>query len=289
MKDEAEYLLEWIAFHKIVGTDYFYIYNNDSSDGTRGLLRSLEQMGICTHIEWPRENYPDNPQVNAYRHAISEFGHETEWLAIIDADEFIVPLTANSVSDILRENFAGAPSVLCNWKIFGSSGHERADDRLCIDRFARSSLPDFHSNRNVKSIVRPEHVEMAFIHNHYLKDGVPVLSDGSEKKDPRGQLSDPVYGHLQINHYACKSREEFMQKKRSKGLADHPLDDPNAIRSIEMFVDADRNDLEDRSARRFIGQVEAESKKLKAYIEASKENEYCNTIKLLDNALKAFT
>ena len=31
-KNEAKYLREWIEFHKIVGVEHFYLYNNFSTD-----------------------------------------------------------------------------------------------------------------------------------------------------------------------------------------------------------------------------------------------------------------
>ena len=38
-KDEAPYLLEWIAFHRMIGVDLFVLYNNGSNDGGAELVR----------------------------------------------------------------------------------------------------------------------------------------------------------------------------------------------------------------------------------------------------------
>lgn len=92
IKDEADYILEWIAFHRVVGFEYFYIYDNESSDGVGSLLAPLEAHGICTRTPWPRAQEPDAPQTRAYRHAMASIGNQTTWLATIDADEFVVPL-----------------------------------------------------------------------------------------------------------------------------------------------------------------------------------------------------
>lgn len=251
-KDECRYLLEWIAFHKAVGFDHFYIYDNDSLDDTRLILTTLQERGWCTYTHWPRSAFPDNPQANAYRHMISHYHQETSWIAIIDADEFVVPLTSDRVDEVLRNEFSYAASVLCNWRVFGSSGLDEDDGGFCIERFRKSSTVEYHSNKHVKTICRPDLVETAFIHNHYMKSGPIVLSDGSDMSPARDQLTTaPVYGHLQINHYFCKSFVEFM-RKRNKGLAEFPLDHPAAIRSIEMFTDADRNEINNDSAYRFL-------------------------------------
>lgn len=30
-KNEAEYIREWVVFHKIIGVSHIYLYNNDST------------------------------------------------------------------------------------------------------------------------------------------------------------------------------------------------------------------------------------------------------------------
>lgn len=254
-KNEGRYLLEWIAFHKAVGFDHFYIYDNDSSDDTRSILTALQERGWCTYTQWPRSAFQDNPQVNAYRHMVSQYHQETSWVAIIDADEFVVPITSSRVDEVLRKRFSHAASVLCNWRVFGSSGQNEDNGKFCIERFRRSSENNYHSNNHVKAICRPDLVETAFVHNHYMKAGPIVLSDGSDMSPARNQLTaSPVYGHLQINHYFCKSFAEFL-RKRNKGLADFPLDHPTATRSIEMFSDADRNEVDNDSAYIFLDET----------------------------------
>ena len=39
VKNEAPYLPEWIEFYKLVGVEKFYIYDNDSTDNTKEVLK----------------------------------------------------------------------------------------------------------------------------------------------------------------------------------------------------------------------------------------------------------
>lgn len=41
MKDEGPYLVEWLEFHKLVGVEKFYLYDNSSNDNS---------MIFCTPI-----------------------------------------------------------------------------------------------------------------------------------------------------------------------------------------------------------------------------------------------
>ena len=52
-KDEARYLAEWLAFHRLVGVAHFYLYSNESRDRYRAVLAPFEAAGVVTLREWP--------------------------------------------------------------------------------------------------------------------------------------------------------------------------------------------------------------------------------------------
>ncbi|WP_372837440.1 glycosyltransferase family 2 protein, partial [Puniceibacterium confluentis] len=49
MKNEAPYILEWIAHHRAIGVDNFLIYTNDCDDGTDVILDRLQSLGVVQH------------------------------------------------------------------------------------------------------------------------------------------------------------------------------------------------------------------------------------------------
>src|SRR5277367_3568367 len=52
-KDEAKFLKEWIEYHLLIGVDHFYLYNLESSDSSKKVLREYVSRGIVTLINWP--------------------------------------------------------------------------------------------------------------------------------------------------------------------------------------------------------------------------------------------
>src|SRR5262245_23964419 len=52
-KNEKKYLKEWIEYHRLIGVDHFYLYNNNSSDHPLELLLPYIKTGIVTVIAWP--------------------------------------------------------------------------------------------------------------------------------------------------------------------------------------------------------------------------------------------
>src|SRR4051794_35476653 len=75
-RDEAPYLKEWIEFHKLVGVQHFYLYNNYSTDDYESVLRPYIEIGEVEVIQWPYtssswENWLYEVQASAYTDCIS--------------------------------------------------------------------------------------------------------------------------------------------------------------------------------------------------------------------------
>src|SRR3984957_13412863 len=63
-KDEACFLKEWIEYHRLVGVDHFYLYNNESSDDFLKILQPYVHEGIVSLTNWPdrlRSEWGDAP------------------------------------------------------------------------------------------------------------------------------------------------------------------------------------------------------------------------------------
>ncbi|MDR0486518.1 MAG: glycosyltransferase family 92 protein, partial [Elusimicrobiota bacterium] len=98
-KDEGCYFKEWIEYHRLVGVEKFYIYDNNSTDNTREVLEPYVKEGIADYISFPGEKM----QLPAYRDAICKFKDKTKYMAFIDLDEFIVPPENQTIADFLRQ------------------------------------------------------------------------------------------------------------------------------------------------------------------------------------------
>ena len=116
-KDEAPYLREWIEYHRMIGVDHFYMYDNNSSDGFEEVLAPYQEEGLITLIPWPRQH----AQVDGYEDCIRQFQDESDWIGFIDVDEFLVPIEEESLAPVL-DRFCHCPAVLVYWRFFGSGG-----------------------------------------------------------------------------------------------------------------------------------------------------------------------
>ena len=235
-KDEGPYFQEWIEWHLSQGVERFYIYDNESSDGTREILEPYIQKGIVVYKYWPGYRR----QLAAYDDCLENYRFDSRWIAFIDLDEFIVPVKDASIPEFLKrfENFAG---VEINWLIYGSGGMRTKMPGTMMERFKRHSKPDHRLNRHVKSIVDPRRVfTMIGCHEAAKISGYIADSHGEPvRKNFRERV--PQQDIIRINHYAVRSYEEFTEKQ-ARGRAS------GTQRTVkdEYFNQYDLNDVEER-------------------------------------------
>lgn len=219
-KNEAPYLREWIEFHKVVGVDHFYMYNNNSEDDYLSVLQPYIQSGDVTLVPWPY----NQAQMECYKDCIQNFSKETQWLGFIDLDEFVTPKSTEDIYSFLKPFEKNRGSVMLYWKLFGTSGKlDRDRDGLVSEDFT-VCWSKYCS------------IGKCFYNTNYGFDGNAPYSTGLHhnfwanlkgKNIPPVNVFDEVCvggRHkamsadfpIQINHYFTKSYMEYAEK-RSKG------------------------------------------------------------------------
>ena len=71
-KNEGPYFTEWIEWHRRQGVERFYIYDNESTDGTQALLKPYIEQGIVVYQPWPGYRR----QLAAYDHCLAHHRYE---------------------------------------------------------------------------------------------------------------------------------------------------------------------------------------------------------------------
>ena len=224
-KGEDEYLREWIEFHRTVGVDHFFMYDNDDSAASRLILGPYIQDGSVSYIPFPdipesgiRRQYGKDQfrklsmQNLAYGHCSRNYASKCTWLIKIDLDEFIYPLEPfHSLAEVFT---AFEKPKIQGFSVqamrFGPSGQLSRSNLTLIETYRkRNSEPD----RNWKAVARGSAVSTFFgyqgCHTYYYR---PVFG---AKHLPDTDTCDMV----RINHYYIKSRDEYLDKieKHAKG------------------------------------------------------------------------
>ncbi|MCL2932551.1 MAG: glycosyltransferase family 92 protein [Trichodesmium sp. MAG_R03] len=252
MKNEGPYLREWLEFHKIVGVERFYLYNNNSTDNTKDIVRPYVDTGEVILKYWPEKV---GQQKKAYTDFLENNKNESEWVAFIDLDEFLFPTVDHDLKKVLKE-FVDYPAVGINWLIFGSSGHETKPEGLQIENYTYRAENEFGANLNFKSIVRSNQTISCIGPHHftYANNGVAV----TEKLEPlRGKTTEKhSVTKLRINHYFTRSKEETKNKiKRGRATV-------KSKRKLSFVLLHDRNDVQDLTIQRFLPNLKKELDKI---------------------------
>lgn len=245
-RDEEKHIAEWLAYQDAVGFDTCFLYDNGSVDQTSKIARAMGKFQDIRVQDWGVSG--PRVQMDAYDHCVRTFGKEFDWIAFLDADEFIVPHTSESIGGFMQA-FSNAAAVGINWMFFGSNG-QLTTPALQLKAFTRRALVSFTPNLHFKTIARPsEYLRM--INPHYVETlGAYVSSDGSmmEIGEVRGVATSAKLEHCQINHYFVRSKEQWAAKV-TRGYQDA------AKRTMEQFAFYDRNEIIDTSALRYLERV----------------------------------
>jgi hypothetical protein len=258
MKNEGLYLLEWLAYHKSIGIDDFCIFSNDCTDGTNLMLNRLDQMGVIKHFDNPLGPRMD-PQRAAYSRANKmNWVKNAEWVLIVDADEFLNIHVGDRSIDALIEACGAPDAISINWRLMGSQGQSKMSTDLVSERFTRGSSFDDPENGLVwgfKTLFRPAQFSFFGVHRPKFDKEVEVVDGMVTWTNAAGQPMGDKYLHkgwrgneenvtnkfAQVNHYAIKSREDFLLK-RLRGTANSKNKDRI---DMEYWDKYDINTIED--------------------------------------------
>ncbi|MFC3087313.1 glycosyltransferase family 2 protein [Tabrizicola soli] len=274
MKNEAPFLLEWVAYHKAIGFDEIVICSNPSNDGMEELLAALAEADEIRHLRTSVEA-GQSPQTVASAAFTHEIGYrDGDWYMWLDADEFLNVHVGDRNLDALIEAMGAAQCFLINWRIFGSNGHATFPGRFLSPAFERASGLPFKGNLEVKSLFRKTASIAGFasvgIHRPLVNaevglDLAAVLT-GSGKPGSTGRRQllwsrgaplgrtnavtprEAGWALAQINHYVVRTPEFFaLKKQRGRGYKADAVGPANDRHNGVFFREHDRNEEEDRS------------------------------------------
>jgi len=243
VQNEAPYLDEWLAFCMLEGVEHVLIYDNNSTDNVREVLRPWIEAGFVELFDWPL-HWKSGSQTRAYLDALRRLRGRTRWAAFIDPDEYLFSPTGKRLTKALKAYEAHA-GVIVNWQRYGTSGHKSRPAGLTIEAYTRRARSGWARNRRVKSIVDPMlAVEPQGSHLFTVRPGhalvtedfrpVRVVRSANGRRrlrhiaarlpylpfDPYSKIgpapSQVSVAELRINHYVTRSAEELALKYKDR-------------------------------------------------------------------------
>ena len=199
-RNEEAYLQEWIEYHKMIGVEHFWLYNDGSTDGYEEILKPYLAEGTVELVDWsfpvPSWAHEINralayKQTLAYGDALARARGATKWLALIDIDEYLLPMHEGTATQCLKNHFSQAAAIYLNWRCFGTNGVTLKSKEPSLLRLTGCSHPLHPVNGSGKCIVRPEYIHfdprddvarrLFHVHHFPLKEQINYFNgDGKE-------------------------------------------------------------------------------------------------------------
>jgi len=288
MKNEGPFILEWLAYHRVIGVERFLVYTNDCDDGTDTFLELLQEKGLVQHRDNPFKGTNMKPQ-HAALHAAD---HEpvitgAAWAICMDVDEFICVHCGDGTLKSLYDTIAPANMISLTWRLFGNAEiHDFNPDDLLTEKFtrcAREYANKPHQAWGFKTIFRHMGI-FKKLGVHRPKGLKPQLKDnifwvnGSGSQMPESAFrntwrsTSDTYGYelATLNHYAVRSAESFLVK-RDRGRVNHVDRD----QGLAYWFRMNNNEEENTSIHRMLPALRAEIDRLLSDPEIRAQHEAC--------------
>ncbi|MGJ8545164.1 MAG: glycosyltransferase family 2 protein [Sulfitobacter sp.] len=273
MKNEAPYIIEWVAYHRAIGFDNFIIYTNGCEDGTAEILDRFQELGILQHRN--NDDWKGNsPQQYALNQSLKEpVIKNAEWIAHIDVDEYINIRCGNGTLQDFFAAVPGATNVAMTWRLFGHNGVIKLADEFVTEQFDRCApkfCPKPHTVWGFKTMFknigayakischRPNKLDEAFKSKVKWVNGSGADMTGEVAENGwRNSKKSIGYDLIQLNHYALRSAESFLIK-RQRGRALHV----DRSIGINYWIRMDWSDFRDITIKRNLPRLRAEYDRL---------------------------
>lgn len=293
VRNEAAFLIEWIAFHKVIGFTRMVVYENESDDGTTQLLSALAQNGELEHL--PFTPSAELPLQTFVAQLANEAGHfsDGDWVLWIDADEFLNVRCGDGTVHDLTAAAPGADAFVLNWRTMGAAPLPPWPPRLIHECYGLASKRTNWMNRGVKTLFRwggafsampeqgphrPPITDLAQLDFSRCVNGsgTPLSPHGVNAIWLTGKdcleawcldRNDWGFRLAQVNHYAVRDAASFLLRRRrgdAMGRADTLQDKAAQRYSRDYFRLRDRRDVEETSILRHEAATTAEMARLRA-------------------------
>ncbi|MEO1161781.1 MAG: glycosyltransferase family 2 protein, partial [Pseudomonadota bacterium] len=153
-RNEGPFLIEWVAYHRLIGFKRIVIYSNDCTDGSDKILDRLQELGLVQHM---RHSPPPGShiQTEAMDTALKTgLLHAGEWLLWLDVDEFLnIHVGGGHLGDLMPR-LSAVQGIRFNWRCFGDDGGTPWNGFQIDPAYCRGHRRYSKINRHVKTLYR---------------------------------------------------------------------------------------------------------------------------------------
>ena len=263
VRNEAAFLLEWLAHHQAVGFSDFLVFSNDCQDGTDTMLDRLQDLGHLTHHRNDGPYDQGGIQFTALKQAARmKAVKQADWILPLDVDEFVNIHCGDGSLQALLDALPEADAITLTWRLFGNSDVLRYQDQPVSEQFTRCAPEVIHwpwraamfktlyRNNGIygkPGVHRPRSPDNSRVNSARWFDGEGRELDAQFRtKRIFSSYGRSNFALAQLNHYPLGAMESYVLKAdRGRAVhSDHLLD-------LDYWIERNFNTDTDTSLSRY--------------------------------------
>ena len=229
IKDEHEYLDEWIQYHLNLGINHIFIFEDIESESHKDicikycdkvslysvdlLLKKINKQHFKNWFEqrqaiynkegiwWIKENY------------------NYDWCFYIDCDEYITLENDNETLNKVLNKYCDYDVVILNWQNYNANGYIKKPDynqKCIIETYTQICNKSIHDSiwKSTKLMYKLTNLKKYYIRSTHLCSQLCKWC----KTDYSQELHQFIYKNIYLRHYITKSWEEYVWKLKNRGM-----------------------------------------------------------------------
>jgi len=214
IKDEQEYLDDFIKYHVGIGVDHLFIFEDITSTSHREITEkygdkiTLNSVSILNVDEYKQSNYIKNGLLWI------RDNYDYDWCFSIDCDEFITP---TEPFPKLLDDYSKYDAIMLQWKNYGCSGHIKKPkyDKPIWEIYTEECGYTKYDRKYcncTKMCFNMKRLQEKFIHGNHTALCKYV------KPNFTWDRTKEVFDRIYLRHYITKSWEEYLHKLNVRGM-----------------------------------------------------------------------
>lgn len=228
IKDENNYLSEWIEWHLGLGFEHIYLFEDYGSRSHRDITDRYNNVTLLSiDVAKDEINTVEKRQRKVYSYSLKAYKDQYDWIAFIDADEFVEFEEGYNLEKLLSEH-SEYPGIILSWRLYGANGrvskptgglvesHPEPDDSIDYGKLWYGAEWSVKSFANLRKSPVVKHI--------HLIEGAVNMNGGNTPEYK-------IFHKAWIRHYYTKSWEEWCDRIFQRG------DLCNGNRLLAQFFD----------------------------------------------------
>lgn len=243
IKDEQEYLKEWLDYHFSLGFDKIYLYQDYGSKSHSSITDQYNNVILTEVQDLGIQNYGTSmTQYEVYNYHLQNT--KADWLLLIDIDEFLM-FDKGYDLDKLTQEFKDYNGIWLSWLLYSANGHINKPLGKVMDNYTKPVDNGCYCDKN------PQWNFKSFVNVNKTRNLLTIHAvEGGVHTDFNDDiLGNQCYSKAWINHYFCKSWEDYCNRMLKRGNMSNDyrtfdtffLCNPDMVSIKEQLIDSIRN------------------------------------------------